>query len=207
MDRTVTALFWDVGGVVLSNGWDEAARAAAALRFHFDLQEMERRHAGVFAAFETGQITLDAYLDQAVFFEKRLFTRAEFSAFVFAQSRQDTETRALLDDLTAAGRYFLATLNNEGRELNEYRIREFNLTRNFTAFCSSCYLGVRKPDAAIYRRAMGIAQRAPDESVFIDDRPENVEGARRAGMRAIHFQNPQQLRAELARQGVVGAKS
>jgi putative hydrolase of the HAD superfamily len=205
--RKLTALFWDIGGVILSNGWDRAACGKAASRFDLDLEDFERRHPGPFAAFETGRITLDAYLDQTVFYQPRPFSRVEFTSFMFAQSKENREVRAILDTLTAADRYFLAAINNEGLELNTYRIREFGLARNLAAFFSSCYLGVRKPDEAIYRQALNITQRAPEECIFIDDRVPNLESARRLGIRTIHFLNPAQLRAELARHGVAGVGS
>jgi len=204
----LTTLFWDIGGVILSNGWDETTSQGAARLFQFDLDDFERRHQASFAEFETGQITLDEYLNRSLFYRPRSFTKTELIAYVFAQSTEKPETRAILDELTATGEYWMAALNNEGLELNLYRIREFDLRRNLAAFFSSCYLGLRKPDEAFYRRALGITQRAPEECLFIDDRDTNVEGARRAGMRAIHFQNAAQLRVELAQHGVMaGAKA
>jgi len=203
----LTALFWDVGGVILSNGWDEEARGRAASRFNLDLVEFERRHQALFAAFEEGRMTLDAYLDQTVFYRPQPFSREDFTSFIFSQSKEKKEVRAILDEVTAANRYFQATLNNEGLELNNYRVRKFDLARNLSAFFSSCYLGLRKPDEAIYRQALNITQRAPEDCVFIDDRLPNVDGARRVGMRAIHFLNAAQLRAELAQNGVAVTQS
>ncbi len=201
----VTTLFWDVGGVVLSNGWDRDERAAAIKHFGLDAEAFEQRHELVNTAFEQGRITLDAYLEQTVFYCPRTFSRDEFQSFLFAQSTENHGTRAVLDEVTATGRYLLATLNNESAELNAYRIRHFQLTRNFTAFFTSCYLGVRKPDAAIYRLALDITQRAPDECIFIDDREPNLEPAARLGMRTVHFQNAQQLAKDLMLEGVRGA--
>src|SRR5579862_241677 len=201
----VTALFWDVGGVILSNGWDRDERAAAIKHFGLDAESFEERHELVNTAFESGRMTLDAYLEQTVFYCPRTFSQDEFKAFLFAQSTENSGTRAVLDEVTAAGRYFLATLNNESAELNAYRIRHFQLTRNFRVFFTSCYLGVRKPDAAIYRLALDITQRAPEECIFIDDRLLNLECARRLGMRTIHFQNPAQLAKDLMHEGVRGA--
>jgi putative hydrolase of the HAD superfamily len=204
----VTSLFWDVGGVLLSNGWDERSRTAAVRRFALDAQDFEERHDAVFAAWEMGQIMLEAYLDRTIFYRARPFSREEFTDFMFSQSTEKPETRALLDELTAERRYFMATLNNEAAELNAYRIRTFHLTRNFTAFFSSCYLGARKPAEEIYRRTLEITQRAPEECIFIDDRLENLEAPRRLGMRTIQFLNAAQLRAELAGRNVgVGAGS
>ena len=200
--RKSKALLWDVGGVILSNGWDDTSRGLAVGRFNLDRVEFERRHQAVFAAFEEGRMTLDAYLDQTVFYRLQPFSKQDFNSFIFAQSKENEEVRAILDELTATDRCFQATINNEGLELNNYRIREFDLARNFSVFFSSCYLGLRKPDEAIYRKALDITQRAAEGCVFIDDRLPNVEGARRVGMRGIHFQSPAQLRAELEQYGV-----
>ena len=203
--REVKALFWDVGGVILSNGWDREERSAAIKHFRLDAESFEERHELVNTPFETGRMSLGAYLEATVFYCPRTFTQEEFKSFLFAQSKENRGTRSVLDELTAAGRYLQVTLNNESAELNAYRIREFHLRRNFNAFFTSCYLGVRKPDAAIYRLALDIIQRTPEECIFIDDRQLNVECARRLGIRAIHFQNPAQLAQDLMHEGVRGA--
>lgn len=198
----VTALFWDVGGVILTNGWDRNSRAAAAQKFGIDWEEFQDRHELAFPAFETGKITLDTYLQRTVFYRKRSFTREEFTDFMFAQSSEFSESRAVLSDVAASGKYLQATINNEPLELNERRIHQFNLRREFQAFFSSCYLGVRKPDEGIYRLALEVTQRSPDESLFIDDRELNLECARQMHMRTIHFQDATQLRRDLAASGV-----
>ena len=108
----------------------------------------------------------------------------------------------MLKEISKTGNYLLATINNEPRELNEFRIQKFNLRREFKAFFSSCYLGVRKPDEGIYKLALEVTQRTPEECVFIDDRELNLECARQMNMTTIHFQNAAQLRQELAANGV-----
>jgi len=198
----VTALFWDVGGVILSNGWDRAARSAAAKQFGLDWEEFQDRHDLASPAFETGQITLDTYLQRTVFYRKRSFTREEFIDFIFGQSSELPESRAVLDEISKTGNYLLATINNEPRELNEFRIQKFNLRRDFKGFFSSCYLGVRKPDEGIYKLALEVTQRTPEECVFIDDRELNLECARQMNMTTIHFQNAAQLRRDLVANGV-----
>jgi putative hydrolase of the HAD superfamily len=199
----VTTLFWDIGGVILSNGWDHAARREAESHFHLDPQELELHHDAPFALYECGRITLETYLSEAVFYRPRAFTKEAFANFMLAYSREDAASRQVLNEVSAGGRYFVAALNNEGRELNAYRIRTFSLGRNFAAFFSSCYLGVRKPDLGIYRIALEVTQRAPEACVMIDDRPGNLDGARRAGMGTILFQNAAQLRADLRQHGVM----
>ena len=203
----VTALFWDVGGVILSNGWDRAARAAAAKKFGLDWEEFQDRHELASPAFETGRITLDTYLQRTVFYRKRSFTREEFVDFIFAQSAEYPESRAVLSGVAATGKYLLATINNEPLELNEWRIRKFSLRREFKAFFSSCYLGIRKPDEGIYKLALEVTQRSPAECVFIDDRDLNLECAKALGMRTIRFQTAAQLRQDLEANGVGPAES
>ena len=201
--REVTALFWDVGGVILTNGWDRNSRKQAVAKFGLDWEEFVDRHDLANPAFEMGEISLDDYLHRTVFYRSRPFAPEEFKEFLFAQSRELPESRALLDRLTGGGcKYLVATINNEGGGVNEHRIDTFELRRNFTAFFSSCYVGLRKPDEAIYRLALEVTRREPEECVFIDDRPMNVEYAARLGMRAIQFQSAAALEQELSRHGV-----
>jgi len=165
----VTALFWDVGGVILSNGWDRAARAEAAKKFGLDWEDFQDRHELASPAFETGQITLDAYLQRTVFYRKRAFTRDEFTAFIFDQSEELPDSRAILSGWRKRANTFFATINNEPLELNIKRIEQFNLRREFDVFFSSCFVRIRKPDEGIYRLALDVTQRRPEECLFIDD--------------------------------------
>jgi putative hydrolase of the HAD superfamily len=174
----------------------------AAQTFGFDWQEFRDRHDLSFPAFDAGQITLDQYLDRTLFFRPRPFTREEFTAFMFAQSREYPETRALLSEVAGTGKYYVASINNEPRELNDYRIEAFGLRKDFQAFFSSCYLGARKPEEAIYRIALEVSQRRAESAVFIDDRPLNLENPRRLGMQVIHHQNAQETRARLKELGI-----
>ena len=199
----VSTLFWDIGGVILTNGWERDSRRAAAGRFHLDWEELEDRHELTNPAFETGQISLDEYLHRTIFYRPRPFSPEEFKTFLFEQSRELPESRAVLDAVTRSGKYFVAAINNEGREVNEYRIRQFDLRRNFAAFFSSCYVNLRKPDEALYRLALNVTGQAAEECVFIDDRGINVEYAARLGMRTIQFQSAAQLKEELNQYGVI----
>ena len=198
----ITTLFWDIGGVILTNGWGADARRRAAELFHLDWEEFQDRHDLSFPAFDTGHISLDEYLNRTLFYRPRAFTREEFVAFMFAQSKEYPESRAVLDEVARSGKYFLGSINNEPLELNEYRIKVFQLRRDFQVFFSSCYLHARKPEEMIFRIALEVTQRPAGESVFIDDRPLNLENPRKLGMKTIHYQNAEQLRAELKNCGV-----
>ena len=198
----IKALFWDHGGVILTNAWDRPTRQKAVQKFHLDWSDFEDRHELMLNAFETGKATLNEYLQRTVFHCERRFTPGEFKAFMFEQSQPLPESLEFLAAVARTRRYMLAALNNESLELNEYRIQTFHLRDYFEVFLSSCYLGVRKPDAEMYRLALKITQREPEECVFIDDRGLNLECAREMGMHTIRFQSVAQLRNDLARWGV-----
>jgi putative hydrolase of the HAD superfamily len=198
----VTAMFWDVGGVLLSNGWDKPSRRRAIDKFGLDAEEFESRHELVVAAFETGQMGLEQYLDRTVFYRPRSFTQQDFKDFMFSLSRPCPETLAIVERLAQKKNCLLATLNNESLDLNLYRINRFGLRDYFEVFFSSCFLGAKKPDEAIYRLALQMTQRVPEESLFIDDRELNLECARHCGMRTILYQDPAQLRRELQDLGI-----
>jgi putative hydrolase of the HAD superfamily len=198
----ITTIFSDVGGVLATNGWDRNERRAAAQQFGFDLVEFESRHELLAAALDTAQLTLDQYLERTVFYRERPFTKEAFREFMFAQSKPYPDTLQVLE--RAAGKYLLATLNNESFELNAYRIQAFGLRQIFKLFLSSCYLGVRKPDAAIYQLALRLTQQDPASCVFIDDRALNLECAQREGMKTVQFRNAAQLAQDLRALGVEG---
>lgn len=199
----ITALFWDVGGVILTNGWDHDARHQAVEAFGLDQEDLETRHVQLATDLETGRLTLDEYLDRVVFWRPRLFSREAFKSFMSGRSAPHPEVLAILAVLARSGRYLMATVNNESLELNQHRIDRFELRNYFDVFFSSCFLGVTKPEAAIFRLALQLTQRHPGECVFTDDRAENVEAARGCGLHAIHYRDgAQQLREALERLGV-----
>src|SRR5581483_8041479 len=89
-DRTMkfaATLFFDVGGVLLTNGWDTEAREAAIAQFGLNGLDFHTRHAMLRSAFETGRLSLDQYLQKAVFFRPQTFKPDEFKAFMFEQSQ------------------------------------------------------------------------------------------------------------------------
>jgi putative hydrolase of the HAD superfamily len=197
-------ILFDVGGVLLTNGWDHRERAAAMEYFHLDPAAFEARHVAPYDAWERGAIAMKAYLDATVFYEPRAFSQDEFFAFMLAQSKLLTDgALGILAELAASDRCLLGALNNEARETNEYRFEKFGLRAHFKVAMSSCYLGLRKPDLAIYRRALDILGRPAERILFIDDREENVAAARVAGMNAIRFEGAGQLRRELVSLGVI----
>lgn len=198
----ITTTFWDVGGVILTNGWDHNSRRAAVQQFHLNWEEFEGRHELSFPAFDSGLISLQQYLDRTLFYCPRPFTREQFVSFMFEQSQEYPEARAVLDAVARSGKYLLAAINNEPLELNDYRIKKFALRRNFLLFFSSCYVHSRKPEEVIYRMALQVTQRPASECIFIDDRPLNLENPRRMGMNTVLYQNAAQLRSELQKYGV-----
>ena len=198
----IHAIFWDVGGVLLSNAWDHTQRMAALEHFHLDEEEFHSRHEMVVSSFERGKISLDEYLDRTVFYRDRPFTRDEFRDYMFSLSQPIPEVLAFARALADSGKYFMGTINNESRELNLHRIEKYGLREIFRLFVSSCFVGLRKPESGIYRLAIETTQFNPQECCFIDDRALNLECAATLGMHTIQMQGLEQLRSELGKLGV-----
>lgn len=199
---SIRAIFWDVGGVLLSNAWDRKERTHALEHFCIDPDEFHDRHELVVSSFERGKINLQEYLDRTVFYKPRTFTVDEFRAYMFSLSQPFPETLQLAQSLTDSGKYFMGTINNESRELNNFRIEKFGLRRIFGVFVSSCFVGLRKPEPDIYRVALELTQFPADQCCFIDDRTPNLECAAQLGMHAIQMRMLDQLRKDLANIGV-----
>lgn len=190
----IRAIFWDVGGVLLSNAWDRNERSKALDHFHLDAEEFHSRHEMLVSPLERGKITLDEYLDRTVFYVERPFTREVFRDYMFSLSQPFPEVLRFAKSLTQSGKYLMATINNESRELNNDRIQKFGLDAIFRVFVSSCYVGLRKPEREIYRLALEITHLTAEECCFIDDRAVNVEAAATLGMHTIQMQGLDPLR-------------
>jgi putative hydrolase of the HAD superfamily len=201
----VTALFLDVGGVMLTNGWDRKSREAAAKKFNLDLDDLNDRHRMTFDTYESGKLNLDEYLQRSVFYTDRPFTLEQFRSFMFAQSIAYPEMIDLIKGLKARYGLKIAVVNNEGRELNEHRIRTFYLNEFVDFFISSCFVHFRKPDADIWKIALDIAQVPREEVVYIDDRPMFVQVAEGLGLKGIvhDHKNVGATRDALAAMGLV----
>lgn len=198
----VSHVFFDIGGVLGTNGWDREQRALARERFELD-DEVERRHQEVASEFEVGYLNLEGYLECTVFYQPRAFTRDEFADFMRAQSIPDGEAIALARRLAQRTDLALMTLNNESEALNLHRIESFGLRDIFSAFLSSCWLGERKPTLRFFHRALALTQVVPARSLFIDDREQNLEPARRLGMDTILFRDAAQLERELVQRSLL----
>jgi len=197
--KEIRHIFFDIGGVLGSNGWDREQRQRAVEQFGLNAEDFQWRHEEVIGEWEEGRITLDEYLDIAIFYTDRNFSRDEFRAFMCAQSVPHPETIAIARGLSHDPRYTLMTLNNEAEELNIYRIEHFGISEIFEAFLTSCWLGARKPIRRVYHRALGIAHAEPASSLFIDDRQQNLIPASSLGMNVILFRSAEQLRSDLER--------
>ncbi len=206
----ISATFWDCGGVLLTNGWDEHARKRVAAHFGLDFDEFEKHHELANDLWERGTIDVHEYLRQTVFYEPRTFSEDEF----FSQMRAVSQVlypamidfvRGLRAQRTPTGGLETYLLSNESRDLMEYRIPTFSLTGLFDAYVVSAFIGLRKPAVEFFRCALELSQCPPDECVFIDDREENIAGARKAGIHGIRLESPEQVIAELGKLGVTAS--
>jgi putative hydrolase of the HAD superfamily len=184
--QQIRALFLDIGGVLLSNGWDGGTRKRAAEQFGLDLDDMNERHHLTFDTYEEGKLTLDEYLDRVVFFKQRPFTRDDFKKYMYAQSRPFPEMLTYIALLKKRYQLKILTVSNEGRELTLYRIQHFELGNIVDGFISSCFVHFRKPDVDIFRIALDVAQIPPEQVVYIDDRDLFVEVACSVGIHGVH---------------------
>jgi putative hydrolase of the HAD superfamily len=200
----VTALFLDVGGVMLTNGWDRKSREAAAKQFGLDLDDLNDRHRMTFDTYETGKLSLEEYLGSAVFYKDRPFTLEDFRTFMFNQSQPYGEMIDLIKGLKAKYGLRIAVVNNEGRELNEHRIKAYKLNEFVDFFISSCFVHFRKPDKDIWKVALDIAQVPKEQVVYIDDRPMFVQVAEELGLRGVvhNHRNVAQTKETLAAMGL-----
>ena len=197
-------ILFDVGGVLLTNGWDHCERSRVLDEFHLDHAEFEARHTEANDPWERGAITAQEYLEATVFYEPRSFSPDDFLSAMFAESVLLPDGGlGILEELAASGKWMLGTLNNEAREPNEYRFEKFGLRKHIDVAFSSCYVGLRKPRPAIYRRALDILGRPAERILFIDDRTENAAAAETVGMKAIRFEGAGQLRRDLETLGVL----
>jgi len=197
----ITCVFVDVGGVLLTNGWDHHARRRAVAKFKLNWTEMEERHRLVFEIHEEGKLTFEEYLSLVVFYEKRPFTRAQFRRFMCEQSKAYPDMIALLGQLKAQG-LKIAVVSNESLELNAYRIRTFELAKFVDSFISSCFVHLRKPDSNIFRLALDIAQTPAHQVLYIENTPMFVQIAEGLGIKSILHTDCESTRAQLVSLGV-----
>ncbi len=198
LSRPVRHLFFDLGGVVLTNGWDRHCRERVAADFGLDYDQFNARHYDVVAAFETGDMRINAYLDKTVFYKERDFSRDVFIDAMKGASARFDSSFTVLDQLKTADTHGLYSLNNESFDLNLYRIDHFGLRHYFDYFFSSCFLGAKKPDPLIFQRVLYITQFRAEECLFVDDRVGNAEAAAAQGFQAIHLAEVEKLGEELA---------
>jgi putative hydrolase of the HAD superfamily len=199
---SITTLFLDIGGVLLTNAWDNNIRKNAADKFGLNYDEMNERHHLTFDTYEEGKLNLDEYLNRIVFYQERSFSREEFKAFMYAQSQPFPEMIELVHRLKSQYSLRVAAVSNEGRELTEYRVQQFKLGIIIDFFISSSFVHYRKPDADMYRIALDIAQVNPQQVVYIDDRPMFVEVAQSLGIQGIIHQGVETTRKTLETMGL-----
>jgi HAD superfamily hydrolase (TIGR01509 family) len=198
----ITCAFLDIGGVLLTNGWDHQARERAAAKFKLDLAEMEDRHHLTFDTHEEGKLTLEEYLSRTVFWEQRPFTQAQFRRYMFAQSKAYPEMIQLFVGLKARYGLKIVAVSNEGRELNAYRVRTFKLDRFVDSFISSCFVHLRKPDADIFRLALDVAQVPASQVIYVENTPMFTQVAEGLGIRSILHTDYASTRLKLASLGL-----
>lgn len=201
-DKQISALFLDIGGVLLTNGWDRNMRKKAADHFHLDYDELNERHHMTFDTYEEGKLSMEEYLNLVVFHEKRSFTPDNFKEFLFSQTQPLPEMIKMFKKISKNNSLKIGAISNEGRELTVYRIGHFGLKEFIQFFICSSFVHFRKPDKDIYILALDVGQVTPEQSLYIDDRKLHVEVARSLGMNAIHHADIETTRQKLSKYGL-----
>ena len=201
-DKQISALFLDIGGVLLTNGWDRNMRKKAADHFHLDYDELDERHHMTFDTYEEGKLSMEEYLNLVVFHEKRSFTPDNFKEFLFSQTQPLPEMIKMFKKISKNNSLKIGAISNEGRELTVYRIGHFGLKEFIQFFICSSFVHFRKPDKDIYILALDVGQVTPEQSLYIDDRKLHVEVARSLGMNAIHHADIETTRQKLSKYGL-----
>ncbi len=198
----ITTLFLDIGGVLLTNGWDRKARIKAVEKFNLDEEEINERHHLTFDTYEAGKLDLEEYMHRVIFYEKRNFSTGDFKAFMFSQSQKLPDMIEYISALKKKYGLNVTAVSNEGRELTEHRIKSFELNKLFDAFVASSFVHFRKPDVDIYKIALDVAQAEPENVVYLDDRHMFIEVAETLGIKGIHHKNFETTKVELANYGL-----
>lgn len=197
MANTIKVLLLDIGGILLTDGWETSSREKAAAHFSIDAAELQQRHRNVFDAYESGRMDLDEYLRLVVFHRQRSFTAAEFKAYMMNESQPFQETIDFMIGFKEQYKIPILAVNNEPKELNEYRIHQYGLNRIIDTFVSSCYVHMRKPDPRIYRLALNLAQVKPEQALYLDDRKVYTELASDLGINVIQHTSLQNTRQKM----------
>lgn len=201
-ETRITHIFTDLGGVLLTNGWDHDLRQRTAQQFGVDAKEMEARHHLTYDTYESGKMGLAGYLDRVLFYEPRSFGAAEVIEFILNAARAYQDMIDLVCALKARHGLRVAVVSNEGRELTTDRIRRFKLDEFVDFFIVSSFVHFRKPDEDIWRIALDVAQVRPAQVVYLEDRPMFVEVAASLGLKSIWHRGLDTTRTELARLGL-----
>lgn len=193
----IQAIIFDLGGVLLRTE-DRTPRTLLAQRYGMSCEQLERM---VFESNTSRQAALglirarqhwQAIARQLDISEEEIDRiQNEF----FAGDRLDVE---LLNYLKMQhSRRCTALLSNGWSDLRPWLESDSNTAGVFDEMIISAEVGLAKPDARIYHLTMERLGTTPEHAVFVDDFIENVEGARRIGLQAIHFINSRQILEDL----------
>ena len=202
MRQALQALFLDIGGVLLTNGWDRQARSRAAEVFSLDPDELQERHHMTYTTYEEGKIGLDEYLRRTIFYTERGFSMQEVKDFIFSCSKPLAENLEFFTLLKKRYALKCIAVSNEGLEITRYRITTFGLRSLFDFFVCSCFVHIRKPDEDIFRIALDGAQVEPARVAYVDDRALFVQIARGLGVQGIHHTGLEKTKVFLAERGL-----
>lgn len=195
----ITAVIFDYGRV-LSNTEDPAAKAKLIalsgldeaklfesywrFRHEYDLGQLNGRTYWTRVAEDLGVSFTPAQIDELIETDILMWTSLNEEMLAWVVALQDKG-------------FPTAILSNMGEEMLRYMRQEFGWLAHFQHHTWSCELGIGKPDPAIYVHTCERLGVSPQHTLFLDDKPENIEAASSVGLNAVLFESIGQLRRDL----------
>jgi len=153
-----------------------------------------------------GEISEEEYLRAIITANRWAVEVTDLKRLVRKNFERIEGTEAVVERLKAHG-YRLGLLSVHAREWVQYCQQRYQHQRHFDAFVYSYDCAVSKPEPAAYERALAALDATPQRTVFIDDAEVNVRAAEAMGMRAIQFEDADQLSKRLTAMGVLPGES
>jgi len=198
---TVKTVIFDLGNVVLKFDIRIIARKIAG---KFSLNEDELFNlffdSPLTQIHDEGKIDAEEFHKQAM---KKIGVEMHFEEFKETWNDIFTENEDVIKlVLFLSKTYKVFLMSNTNKMHFDYIKNKFDIIKKFDRIFTSYEVGEMKPHPKIYNEAIKSANAEPSEIVFIDDRKELIEGAKELGIRAIQFENIDQLKGDLKKNGV-----
>ena len=194
----IKAVIFDVGGVLIEMG--TAARDNIATELGVDQTRFTAAWKEQVLLHGSGKISEQEFWSALA--KQSGFDASRYDSLIIGEvfARQLViwpDILTLAEKLRQAG--IVTAILSDTIDAHARVLREAGVYDGFAPVLLSCEIGIRKPAPEAFTYALDALGIAPEEAIFVDDRPENVEAARVIGIRGIAFHDPAQFKRELQR--------